>query len=402
MPPDVTHRPDDRYVPLRLAALANAIDGDPDRFTPVAGWAKRLGEAIGRVIAQECHALQSRLDDLYHLANPDADTLPTAADRPEPARLHAALRYLLDKANFAELDERGLRAAIEAGSVYGLRVRLDPAKIQRLSLHVRGHGYETLHRRQRLRPWRTSPLDVEVYPRLVVVAQLQGQRDLHLKLFRDIPASDVEALLPHASATMTVLDRLQIVGGGAGSLGGLVKIAAGGAVSTTTLLVPAALGLGGMACKSFFGYRRKKHQRTSHRTQHLYAKNLANNAAVLHTLSRMIALEETKEALLAYALLAAGSPRAALADAAGAFLRDRFGLAVDFDTPDALESLDRLGLAVGDAALLPEEAERRLLEHWRTRASEGYHPARLQRLGDAHSHDAYHAPQRPPGRTLDA
>ncbi|MEO1008163.1 MAG: DUF3754 domain-containing protein [Planctomycetota bacterium] len=371
------HRPDDRFVPVRLDALVDAIDGDPGRFGPVAGWAQKLARSLERVIGLEANELHRHLDRLYAAMNPDLDTLPGHA-APD-GTLHDALCYLLGKANFTEMDDVGIKAALAAGSVYGLRVKLDPEMIERLSLHVRGRGFETHHRRHRVRPWRTSPFDVEVFPRLVVVAQIKGEDHLRLKLFRDIPMADVEALLPHARVQMSVTDRLQIIGGGAGSLGGVAKVAAGGAVSTTALAVPVAIGLGGLAIKSFLGYRRKKHQRTSHRTQHLYDKNIANNAAVLHTLCRMIAQEECKEALLAYAVLASGTTNASCAGtldkAVERFLRDRFALTLDFDGPDACGTLRRLGLAAADplAAIRPEAALAALDELWRDRRTARHH-----------------------------
>lgn len=367
---------DDRFLPVRIEALVDAIDADPAHFGEVAGWAQKIARGLERVVAQEVGELHRHLDRLYAPANPDLDALAEPnppGDRGGPM-LHTAIEYLLHRASFERLSDVGVRAAIRAGGASGLRVRVRPERVERLSLHVRGRGVATIRRVDRRRPWRRYDLEWPVYTRLAVVAQLKGEAGLRLKLFRDIPMADVEALLPHAEATMTMLDRAMVFGAGAGSLGSLGKVVFGGAATTGALAIPMAVGLGGMAVRSFVGYRRKKRQRTSHRTQHLYEKNLANNAAVLHTLCRMIALEESKAAVLGYALLASGKARADdLEPCARAYLGARFKASCRFDAGLALGTLDRLGLLEARALAEPMHAHALVEAHWRTRDTTGHH-----------------------------
>ncbi|MCW5758108.1 MAG: DUF3754 domain-containing protein [Phycisphaeraceae bacterium] len=367
---------DDRFLPVRIEALVDAIDADAARFGPVAGWAQKIARGLERVVIQEVGELHRHLDRLYAPANPDLDALaePNPPWNASGPRLHEAIEYLLHQASFERLSDVGVRAAIRAGSASGLRVRIRPERVERLSLHVRGRGVATVRRVDRRRPWRRYDLELPVYTRLAVVAQLKDEAGLRLKLFRDIPVADVEALLPHAEATMTMLDRAMVFGAGAGSLGSLGKVLFGGATTTSALAIPAAVGLGGMAVRSFLGYRRKKRQRTSHRTQHLYEKNLANNAAVLHTLCRMIALEESKAALLGYALLASGKAKADdLEPVARAYLAERFRATCRYDAALALGTLERLGLLEDRALAEPQHAHALVEAHWRTRDTTGHH-----------------------------
>lgn len=383
----------DRFIPIRIEAIVDAIDADPDRFGELAGWAQKICHATERVIAQEVGELHRHLDRFYAAANPDLDALaePSPPVSFADPRLHIALEYLFERGSFTPLTDVGIEEAIRAGSAYGLRVRVKPERVRSLSLHVRGRGTITLVRRNRKRPWKTVEREVEIYTRLAVVAQLTGEACLRLKLFRDIPVADVEALLPHAEATMTVLDRAMIVGMGAGSLGSLVKVAVAGAATTSALAIPAAVGFGGMAFRSFFGYKRKKKQRTSHRTEHLYEQNLANNAAVLHTLCRMIAHEEAKAATIAYAVLAARRdlpererwPIEELATRAAAYLKERFRVSSCFDAATALATLERLGL-MEDAALAdPDVALETVDRHWTTRDTTGFHLEAIERRANA-------------------
>jgi len=392
-PPPTLDELDDRFIPVRIEAIVNAIDADPERFGELAGWAQKICKVSERVIVQEVGELHRHLDRLYAAANPDQDALaePNPIALPDDPKLHAALDYLLDRASFTPLTDVGIEAAIKAGSAYGLRVRIKPERVRSLSLHVRGRGTITFVRRNKKKPWKRIEREVEIYTRLAVVAQLSGEDCLRLKLFRDIPVADVEALLPHAEATMTFMDRAFVVGMGVGSLGSLAKVAIAGAASTSALAIPAAIGFGGMAVRSFFGYRRKKKQRTSHRTEHLYDKNLANNAAVLHTLCRMIAHEEAKAAIIAYATLAVRHdleeaqrwPMSELGQRASEYLKDRFQVTSRFDAATALSTLERLGL-VDDAALTdPDKAYAAVEAHWTTRDTTAHHLEAIERLAES-------------------
>jgi len=386
---------DCRFIPVRPSALAQAVDRSPDAFGCVAGRAGPLFQAIDRVIEQEVSALHDAFDDLYAALTPDEETPPdllgAGVEARGEGRMLAHLEYLLDKANFKALGDAEIEAAIQAGTTYGVRIRVDPSRVERLRLHVRGRAEETLGRRSRLRPWRRVEMQAPVYRRLVVATRLRGEAGVRLKLFRDIPVRDVEALMPHAEIRMSMIDRIQVFGAGAGALGGLASKAfaaiTSGVVSLFSLASAALVGFGGLAFRSFFGYRRTMRMRTSVRTQHLYERSLANNASVVHALLRMIRQEELKEAALAYACLAGAAepPRMEreLDERIEAWIERTFDRRIDYDCADALETLDRLNLWKDRAALRPldpDEALRRLERHWASRVTEGYHLAALARI----------------------
>mgnify|MGYP001791772198 CR=1 FL=1 len=374
---------EDRFIPVRIEAIVNAIDAHPERFGELSGWARKISHAIDRVITLEVGELHRHLDRLYASANPDLDALaePNPAWTTIDERLGSALGYLFDRASFIPLTNVGIEEAIAASSAYGLRVRIRPDRIESLAIHVRGRSTVELIKRIRSRPWKRRTIDIEVYTRLAVVARLRGEEGLRLKLFRDIPVADVEALLPHAEATMSAMDRAMVIALAAGSLGSLAKVISTGATSTGALAIPATIGLGGMAIRSFFGYRRKQKLRTAHRTEHLYEKNLANNAAVLHTLCRMIAHEESKTAIVAYAMLAARHdlpedrrwPMDELPARANSFLHRRFGVTSSFDAPTALETLERLGLMTEPSLADPDRTLATVEAHWKTRDTIAHH-----------------------------
>jgi hypothetical protein len=407
--------PDNRYVPVRLAELIDAMERERDRFCGHAGAIGDVAEAIERVIDQEVRTLEKSLRTDYGPVNPDADTVGLPEESPELRaqridRLLDRLGYVLGKANYERLGEVHIEHAIKTANTQGLRVRLRADRVAHLLLWVRGRGTKRVRRRSVKAPMKGKQQDLEVFRRMAVIAVLKETPDqqqtkedqakgrksaededaqtvgsrMVLKLFRDIPLVDLEALLPHAEVTMSVWDKLMVYGSGAGALGGLAsKVVAGGAAFGIQLLWPIVMALGGMSLKSFFGYRNAKTKRTGQRTRHLYYQNLANNAGVLGSLLAHVAEEEAKEAVLAYGACAraerAGvtfNDQHELDRWVEAWIRQTFNATMNYDCPDALETLDRLGLWSDRRrwrVLSCSDAVARLEDHWRERRTERYH-----------------------------
>ena len=103
----------------------------------------------------------------------------------------------------------------------------------------------------------------------------------------------------------------------------------------------------------------------------VYFRNLANNAGVLDLLIGAGEEQDVKEAALAYGLLRRSGRSLAKGEIdnfAESFLKDRFGLDVDFEIHDAIAKLERLGLVTrdGDAYLpvAPNDALLKLDAAW--------------------------------------
>ena len=344
------HLLDDRFVPIRacdlIAALADDakyFDFDRDAFCSVAG-------ALHDVIAQESETFRRELADKYAAFNPDRDTrqLDTNTPPPSQAELARDLAYLLEKANFQRLSEVQIDAAIKIANTHGLRVKLDPERIDHLEIWVRGRGSVDHDCRTWRHPVKGQHSMLDIYRRIVVIARLRDDPHVQIKIFKDIPIGDLEALLPHAEVEMTWLDRVLMLGGGAGTVGTtamkISKIALSFAMLSRLLWI-VLFGAAILTYRTFMGYRRRRSDRDSQRTRHLYYQNLSNNGAALHTLVSMIEQEELKEAVLAYAFchrLAAQSwTPDSLGEQVGEYLGEKFNLRTDFDAPDAIETLTR-------------------------------------------------------------
>jgi hypothetical protein len=385
--------PDDRYIPVRVDDLVEAISNDRAFAAHAANFAE-IGDVLERIGGGEAARFQRLIERCYAPVNPDRETLAVGIEGADALRacrdeLGEMLDYLFDKANYDRLDGAQLQAAVNAANSHGLTIRVVPERIESLELYVRGRTEGTLKIRTLRRPIKGELREVDLYRRLAVVFRMRGSEEISIKLFRQIPVADVEALLPHAEVRMGSIDRLKIVGGGLGALGGVAWKAATvllqGAVFATQFVWAVIAALGGLSVRSFFGYRRARYVRTAQMTHNLYYQNVANNAGVLDLLATSIADEEIKEVLLAYALLVSDAPGrlrspTALSDAAEDWLHRTFGAQVDFDVDDALESLDRLDLWADRETWRvrpPADALAQLEACWRQRRTEDYHARML-------------------------
>src|SRR5690606_38772197 len=125
---------------------------------------------------------------------------------------HRFLAHLLDKANYEQLDDVQIEQAVMRASSRHLSVRVDPKRVERLEVWIRGQGTSDVAYRPWWSPWRIEYQEVPIFRRLVIVARLAGAPHVIIKAYKEIPESDVKALLPHAEVTMSLIDRIKLLG----------------------------------------------------------------------------------------------------------------------------------------------------------------------------------------------
>jgi hypothetical protein len=394
--------PDERHVPLTTREVVDLCveSVDPSEREHL--------EAVADLLGAVLHAAyRDRWLEVKRLHAADDD-----------ARFVAELRTLLDAANYEEVPRNELERALEEESVFRLRLDIDLDDFAEVVVHRRGseERTETVRRWYGLRREQVRFVDyarVVLYARYRERAYFEDRGDdvddlpfepgrAFLKMFQDVPAADVEMLLPNSDVRMRTIDKLVI---------GVPAVAGGVVVATTKLaaalgllvvLVGAWLGfrdepadlsfgrlatlLGGLVAFgaylwrqwSKFKNRRIKFMKTL--SESLYFKTLADGPGVLFTILDAAEEEDTKEMLLAYSALLDGPHDAAEVDAAvESRLRERAGVSIDFEISDALGKLSALGLAssTGErcrAVPLPE-ARTRLLELWDDLGRTGHAPA---------------------------
>ena len=323
---------------------------------------------------------------LYDPFDPDQDTLPLRELSPEAREaqfeeLDDRFRKLLIEGNYVELSREQLQACLELPSVLGLTVRVNLDEYKDLHVFYRGLREEERPAGLGFLPWKKRTRKVRVFKRvaLLVRTEEQGEDLIFLKLFKNVVFEDVKMLAPRLRVQMKMFDKLKV---GSTVVGGLAtpvfKLVMAAAFSTMLFVVVLA-GCIGAFMKGVFGFMRSKTKYMQALSSHLYFQNLANNVSVLTRLVDAAEAEEAKELLLAYFLLYVDRNRDYTMDQLDRrveeWLREEFGLDVDFEVDDAVRKLVEKELMVRRPAVTGESqpilkvcdlptALRRLDESW--------------------------------------
>lgn len=365
-PPSPSSRARERHIPIRRSDLAESLSKAPDLSDGEREQFRDLVRLIAATFHFEFHSRLEELKTLYAPFDPDGEQQHEAnveeQESPQLAPLLARIDELLLRANYLRLDTADIARAAAVAKASGIRLSVDLDAFDRLAVYARGDRFCE----RRLRGWRTlyrpRTYWTSAYQRLVVVFRLREARRgepavdphaLHLKLFKNIPKTELDMLLPGAKVKITRLDQGKIW---------LPTISGVGMTAVKLLGAPALLftnvwallgvigGTIGYGAKSFFGHQRAKDKHNYRLTRSLFYQNLDNNAGVLFRLIDEAEEQECREAMLAYYFLwrrapPEGWPLETLDQHVETWLREQAGIVVDFEVEDAWSKLLRLGLA---------------------------------------------------------
>lgn len=388
----------DHYIPIGRQDLVRAILGDAHFSAEDEFEFRRLAKSLGAAFHQQFHDVLCELSEAYTDFDPDSiivdlqsDEEATSAQKKEIFFKHWS--ELIEKANYQKLTRVDIEKALSAAKMFGIRLSINFDAFQHLSVYVRGRTTDQWRVRKWYRWFREEKVEVPIYRRLILVFQYAkdsgptntGMMDtageqVHLKIFKNIPTTDIDILLPESRVRLTLFDRGKIL---LPTVSGVFLTAY--KIIKTSLLASVFTGIYGLfafivlvggtvgyGVKSFFGYLRTKDKYQLHLTRHLYYQNLGNNKGVLFRMIHDAEEQEFREAIIAYYLLwreagETGWSKSQLDQRAEAWLLGIAGLTVNFEDDDALRKLDRLGLAKQKegcwSAISIEEANSRLSEH---------------------------------------
>lgn len=388
-------RPDNRFIPVASDDLIDYLAADENTFGENSSKIREVANWFVRILEQEKSAFERLITRSYSRINPDRETIEILNSGPPDdsdfKSLNAKIQHMLEKANFEKLSDDQVRSAIEAGNTQGMRVKLDTTRIEEMAIWVRGRATAPFNHRTLAHPIQGETSTIAIFNRLALITRPVGEATVQVRLFKDIPIRNVEALLPNANVRMGLRDAVVMAGSGAGAVWTLIaKVLAVGLVAASQLLWIIAVPLAGLSWKMFSGYRRAIKNRDSNRARHLYFQSLGVNRSAIHRISFMICEEEIKEAVLLYTFCwdaeADGRPASETGVKTGIekYLHELTSIEVDFDIDDAIETLDRLGLwkdRVELRVLGMAEASTKLELHARLGLSRDYH-AKLLGIAD--------------------
>jgi hypothetical protein len=377
-----------RFIPARLCHLTDRL---AETFFSDTGPRRKLFYDLARLAEDlERHYASVKLraaQELYAPYDPDAETVPPAtvspSDAVQSARLFESVREAFERANFERLPRSLFEAPRDVVGLKGARLDLGLDAIESFEVFVRGKGQKALALRPAKNWFRRVEVELPTYVRAAVAIRTRHDPHVTLKLYKDIAEPDVHLVLPTVKLKMRTLDKLTLSGSsGAALISAAKTLVIVGAWASHERPLPvqvlvlclAVLLLGAVyGGKTVLDYTKIKASYLTLLAEHLHALTLASNRSVLTHLVELSSEEETKEVLVAYALLAvagnAGLTPEALGARACAWIREHYACEVAFDVPDALAKLDELALArpgqAGARIALPlEEAVRRLDQTW--------------------------------------
>jgi len=340
------------------------------------------------------------------------------------SRFIKGLRRLLKQANYIEVDKGELHGMMNAGSQYQLELKVELADFEECILYRRGTDFRTELRRS---PWTLylvqTPVEFPIYQRLCVLLKLwpedtridqvmteqkvprwrakrivRASRSslpegiesdkIYIKLFRDIPHTDLEMLFPNTKVRLSRLDKIKIGGSAASGVGlgifGLITNVLTAAVFSPYALLVGLFGIGTVVFRQVMGFFNQRTQYMKVLAQNLYFHSLADNRSAFTLLANRAEEEDVKEEMLLYTVLAndvvkrneIGKVHSYLSS----WLRENYNLDVDFEAEEALDRLMRDGIVrEGPDGMLitmkPDEA----LQHYDSMWDSYLQPAGMDR-----------------------
>ena len=326
------------------------------------------------------------------------------------AGLVESFTAVLKGANFVEMSHAEIAQAHRERKAMRVEVEAPLDDFREVRFFRRGHHKETIETES----WyglRKTPHEITVYDDVILFVATKSpaeiatkrqrkrlaQRKIRagsvlIKYFRNIARNDINALFPNVRVVMSTFDKLFLsVPALAGAIPILFNLAS--AVTVLSLVIGFYLGivaavehdhmktafaamsglvaLIGFVMRQWLRYERQSLRYQKELTDNIYFRNVNNNAGIFDSMIGAAEEQECKEAFLAYYFLrtqSTASTQAQLDRRIETWLKENFGVVVDFEVEDALTKLARLGLLERDGAQLsvppPDETLARLDRVW--------------------------------------
>ena len=355
-----------------MNSTINYNDDKLERFIPIAF--SELKEEIIKLNISNCNDVENLAKSLrsyyhkdfynrlleakryYHLFNPDRDTVSIKEyTKEEKENLESIfiekIVPLLNSANYERLNQLDINKAIEETSPYGVDVKVNFDEFDKLFLFFRGSA-KKIEKRRTIKTLflKKELIETLVYRRLFLLfkQKIDEKEYIYLKLFKDIPQSDLEMLFPNIKVKIALIDKIKLsVTGGGGTAAGAMSLFGKLSLALEPVALVSAIGafgaLIGRQIMSVFNHRTKYMAKLS---KNLYYYNLDNNAGAISHLFDMAEDEESKEVFLAYMFLLQnnGLTKEHLDKKIESFINDTFNIPMDFEIEDAIEKLLKLQL----------------------------------------------------------
>jgi hypothetical protein len=420
VPPDVLESDEtdarERFIPITRFALIERLTRPGVWPLGMADQARRFFRYLEYWRQQQYNVALLDLEQAYEPFSPDTDllvtrTLTEGERRALQKQVVSQVEWLLQQANYVRIDPAQVELIITKDSHYGLDLHVDLKAFEDLLIYCRGLSTRKDQRRVLRKFLRKQEFEVPIFQRLFVLFKLKPEalrieevmneqrvsrndaekivRDLrsmlppevkddsiYLKLFKNLPRSDIEMIFPNTRVRFRLLDKIKLgltgsagVGVSAFSAAGKIALAASNPVAAAG----AVAGLGGIAFRQCVNFMNQRQRYMVVLARNLYFHAMADNRGVIIKLANRAAEEDFKEEILLYTALGKETVNhrdlKAVDRAIEEDLCSKFGVAVNFDLENALQRLIADGIVTEEPdgtlrTLPPAEAARHLDRKW--------------------------------------
>jgi len=406
----------ERFIPVTRFALIDRLTANEVWPAGQAQQARRLFRYLDHWRRQQYNAQLHELEETYEPFSPDSDLLMTRTFTPDERsvmqrRVIDGMERILEQANYVRINHNDVEQILTRDSAYGLDLHVDLDAFEEVLLYYRGASNKRDKRRRWQRFFLREEFDIPIFQRLFLLFKLKPlevrvreimqaeklssreaekivkrkranmppdvrEDNIYMKLFKNIPRSDIEMVFPNTEVRFRLLDKLWLGATASGGLGfGAVGAAGKIAVLATNpfAALGALIGLGGVAFRQATNFINQKQRYMVVMAQNLYFHALADNRGVMLKLAARAAEEDIKEEMLLYSVLAKEKARRQdlpfIDEAIEQYLNANFGVSVDFDIPDALQRLIDDGVVTESAdgtltTLAPADAAQHIDRKW--------------------------------------
>ncbi len=383
------------YIPLRHSDLVRRLRETLDCTPAEAETFKELFDRLTTIFHVEHLSTLLQVEDLYAPLDPDSEAIELAELTNEQReqqieKLFDRITQILYSAHYHRLDRDELKHAINIGYNWGVKLDVDIEVFDRLEIFARGWRTVTKKRRRWQNLFRQETIELPEFHRLMIAFRLKNTARVdetmrtdavYLKMFKNIPETDLEILLPGSRVRLSLLDQGKILvpnlSSAAMTVFKIFRVGVFLTIVAAAWIIKWALAIAvlvGYVTKAVFGYFSTREKYQFGLTKSLYLKNMDNNSGVIYRLFNEAEEQEMCEAILAYSMLWKHRTLTGLTDfevdtLAEDYLKETVKFQVEFDVHDALGKLARLGLAQVDRharwkAVPIQSASERLHESW--------------------------------------
>ncbi|WP_069471792.1 DUF3754 domain-containing protein [Candidatus Marithrix sp. Canyon 246] len=335
------------------------------------------------------HQYSESLKHCYTPFNPDNDIIVQEHNDEDQKQVLQQLNdetvKLLNKGNYDALDKPALEKAMHADSYYGLNVYVDLDDFEQLVVYYRGSSMMEEYKRT----WaslffKKEKIEIPIYKRLFLFLKFKtedervkelvaegetekkarklvkksrknlpeqfSEEHIFLKLFKNLPRSDLEMLFPNQQVRLKLFDKIRLaVTGGGGTIFGIIKIITAAVINPITLIA-SAIGFIIIIFRQIMDIFTQKTKYMVTLSRNLYFHTLDNNFGVINHLVDVAEEEEAKEAILAYYFLYTQADKnhtqQTLDREIEKYIEEKYQVAIDFEVSDGIRKLREEGILI--------------------------------------------------------